>query len=108
MCLSALPNEPHPPMCLSALWFGGVPPSLSPPFLSAQGDREVDLSLPVSPFMDRTKSPLATTVVNCQIGFINVLVRPLLSEWAVFLGPEADRDIVITLEATLRYGRPPK
>jgi len=67
-----------------------------------QGDREVDLSLPVSPFMDRTKSPLATTVVNCQIGFINVLVRPLLSEWAVFLGPEADRDIVITLEATLR------
>jgi len=67
-----------------------------------QGDREVELSLPVSPFMDRTKVPLATTVVNCQIGFINVLVRPLLSEWAVFLGPDADRDIIITLEATLR------
>ena len=67
-----------------------------------QGDREAELSLPVSPFMDRSKVPLAATIVNCQIGFINVLVRPLLSEWAAFLGPEAERDIIVTLEATLR------
>jgi len=52
--------------------------------------------------MDRSKVPLAATIVNCQIGFINVLVRPLLSEWAAFLGPEAERDIIVTLEATLR------
>ena len=29
-------------------------------------------------------------------------MRPLLSEWAAFLGAEAERDIVVTLEATLR------
>jgi len=67
-----------------------------------QGDREAELGLPISPFMDRTKVPLAATIVNCQIGFINVLVRPLLSEWAAFLGSEAERDIIVTLEATLR------
>jgi len=67
-----------------------------------QGDKEAELGLPVSPFMDRSKVPLAATIVNCQIGFINVLVRPLLSEWAAFLGPEAERDIIVTLEATLR------
>ena len=67
-----------------------------------QGDREAELGLPVSPFMDRSKVPLAATIVNCQIGFINVLVRPLLSEWATFLGQEAERDIIVTLEGTLR------
>ena len=67
-----------------------------------QGDREAELGLPVSPFMDRSKAPLAATIVNCQIGFINVLVRPLLTEWASFLGAEAERDIVVTLGATLR------
>lgn len=67
-----------------------------------QGDREAELGIPVSPFMDRSKVPLASTIVNCQIGFINVLVRPLLSEWAAFLGSEAERDVIVTLEATLR------
>ena len=62
-----------------------------------QGDREMELGLSVSPFMDRSKVPLAATIVNCQIGFINVLVRPLLCEWAVFLGDSAERDIVNTL-----------
>ena len=52
--------------------------------------------------MDRSKVPLAATIVNCQIGFINVLVRPLLSEWATFLGAEAERDVISSLEATLR------
>ena len=48
------------------------------------------------------QAQLAATIVNCQIGFINVLVRPLLLEWASFLGAEAERDVVVTLEATLR------
>lgn len=52
--------------------------------------------------MDRTKVPLSATIVNCQIGFINVLVRPLLAEWAGFLGDAAERDIILTLDATLR------
>ena len=67
-----------------------------------QGDREAELGLPVSPFMDRSKVPLSATIVNCQIGFINVLVRPLLAEWAAFLGDAAERDILLTLDATLR------
>ena len=46
--------------------------------LLVQGDREGDLGLNVSPFMDRKKNPLPSTIINCQIGFINVLVKPLL------------------------------
>ena len=56
----------------------------------AQGDRERALGLPISPFMDRTKEPVTTTITKCQVGFINVLVRPLLGEWAAFLGDAAD------------------
>jgi len=67
-----------------------------------QGDREAELGIPVSPFMDRSKMPLSATIVNCQIGFINVLVRPLLAEWAGFLGDAAERDLILTLDATLR------
>ena len=52
--------------------------------------------------MDRSKVPLAATIVNCQIGFINVLVRPLLSEWATFLGAEAERDVISSLEGALK------
>jgi len=52
--------------------------------------------------MDRSKTPLSATIVNCQIGFINVLVRPLLAEWTAFLGDAAERDILLTLDATLR------
>ena len=70
-----------------------------------QGDREAELGLPVSPFMDRSKAPLAATIVNCQIGFINVLVRPAPHRGASFLGAEAERDIVVTLGATLRLWR---
>ena len=67
-----------------------------------QGDKEAEMGLPVSPFMDRHKTPLSATIVNCQIGFINVLVRPLLAEWSGFLGDAAERDIIYTLDATLR------
>lgn len=67
-----------------------------------QGDREAELGLPVSPFMDRSKVPLAATIINCQVGYIKVMVRPLLSEWAAFLGPEAERDLLDRLEATLQ------
>jgi hypothetical protein len=67
-----------------------------------QGDKEAEMGLPVSPFMDRSKTPLPATIVNCQIGFINVLVRPLLSEWTAFLGDAAERDILLTLDSTLR------
>ena len=47
-----------------------------------QGDREASLGLPISAFMDR-RSPQVQT---CQIGFINVLVKPLYVEWHKLLG----------------------
>jgi len=47
-----------------------------------QGDRERGLSIPISAFMDR-KQP---AVAQCQIGFINVLVKPLFVEWHKLLG----------------------
>mmetsp|Transcript_25106 Transcript_25106/g.64138 ORF Transcript_25106/g.64138 Transcript_25106/m.64138 type:complete len:782 (-) Transcript_25106:185-2530(-) len=39
----------------------------------AQGDREKELGLPVSMFMDRE----TTNIAKCQIGFIDILVLPL-------------------------------
>jgi len=47
-----------------------------------QGDRERSLGIPISAFMDR-KQP---SVAQCQIGFINVLVKPLVVEWRKLLG----------------------
>ncbi|KAJ3163390.1 High affinity cAMP-specific 3',5'-cyclic phosphodiesterase 7A [Geranomyces variabilis] len=45
-----------------------------------QGDKEKDLGLPVSQFMDRTN----TNVPKCQIGFIDFLVAPLFDAWNTF------------------------
>ena len=47
-----------------------------------QGDRERSLGIPISAFMDR-KQP---AVAQCQMGFINVLVKPLFVEWRKLLG----------------------
>jgi len=47
-----------------------------------QGDKEADLGLPISAFMDRKLLQVQT----CQIGFINVLVKPLYVEWYKLLG----------------------
>ena len=43
----------------------------------AQGDREKELGLPVSMFMDRE----TTNVPKCQAGFINFMVAPLWKAW---------------------------
>ncbi|KAJ3147440.1 High affinity cAMP-specific and IBMX-insensitive 3',5'-cyclic phosphodiesterase 8B [Geranomyces michiganensis] len=45
-----------------------------------QGDKEKELGLPVSQFMDRTN----TNVPKCQIGFIDFLVAPLYDAWNTF------------------------
>ena len=37
-----------------------------------QGDLEASMGLPVSPFYDRH----TTSIAQCQMGFINVLVKP--------------------------------
>ncbi|KAI8907939.1 hypothetical protein EDD86DRAFT_191991 [Gorgonomyces haynaldii] len=45
-----------------------------------QGEKELALGLPVSKFMDRHD----TNVPKCQLGFIDVLVKPLFETWAQF------------------------
>ncbi|KAI8610286.1 hypothetical protein BC830DRAFT_761143 [Chytriomyces sp. MP71] len=45
-----------------------------------QGDKERELGLPVSNFMDR-KFP---NVAKCQVGFIDLLVAPLFNTWISF------------------------
>ena len=47
-----------------------------------QGDAEAAAGLPISPFMDRTK----TNIAQCQVGFINILIKPFFHEWCEFLG----------------------
>ena len=47
-----------------------------------QGDKEASLGLPISAFMDRQQPQVQT----CQMGFINVLVKPLYVEWHKLLG----------------------
>ena len=62
-----------------------------------QGDKEASLGLPISPFMDR-QNP---TVAQCQMGFINVLVKPLYVEWHKLLGETAQPGIDC-IEASLK------
>ncbi|KAI9335247.1 hypothetical protein BDR26DRAFT_839391 [Obelidium mucronatum] len=44
-----------------------------------QGDKERELGLPISNFMDRNNS----NVAKCQVGFIDLLVAPLYGTWAL-------------------------
>ncbi|KAL1495753.1 hypothetical protein AB1Y20_016615 [Prymnesium parvum] len=67
-----------------------------------QGDIEMEKDLPISPFMDRRKPNLPSVVANCQIGFINVLVKPFLQEWAAFLGEAVEADIMRHLAAAIQ------
>ena len=63
-----------------------------------QGDLEAKLGMPISPFYDREK----TSTAACQMGFINVLVKPLYAEFTSLLGDPALTDCYGPLEANLR------
>lgn len=62
-----------------------------------QGDEEARVGLPISPFYDRAK----TSIAQCQMGFINVLVKPLYTEFCNLLGEPALSDCVTALQANL-------
>jgi len=62
-----------------------------------QGDKESSLGLPISAFMDRTQPQ----VPQCQLGFINVLVKPLFVEWHKLLG-EVAQPAITELENSLK------
>lgn len=58
-----------------------------------QGDRERDLGLEVSPFMDREKPSMAKS----QLGFLDFVCKPLFQSWESFL--QDDIGLVRQLEA---------
>ena len=62
-----------------------------------QGDLEAEKGLPISPFYDRNK----TSSAQCQMGFINVLVKPLYAEIAALLGEPTVKDCMEELERNL-------
>jgi len=62
-----------------------------------QGEREAELGLPVSPFMDRIK----TDIGKCQAGFISILIKPFFEEWANFLGPD-NQHLFANVESNIR------
>ena len=117
MCLhSADVSNPAKPWSLSVEWSARVMEEF---FL--QGEKEAELGLPVSPFMDRKK----TDIGQCQSGFISILIKPFFDEFTQFLG-ESNRHIFDNIEsniktwqeqgedalgdrlAILKAGRPPK
>jgi len=63
-----------------------------------QGDLEAKLGMPISPFYDREK----TSTAQCQMGFINVLVKPLFAEFTALLGEPATSDCYGPLEGNLK------
>lgn len=63
-----------------------------------QGDLEAKLGMPISPFYDREK----TSIAACQVGFINVLVKPLYAEFTSLVGEPALSSCYGPLEANLR------
>jgi len=63
-----------------------------------QGDLEAKLGMPISPFYDREK----TSIAQCQMGFINVLVRPLYEEVTRLLGEPARTECLGALDANLK------
>ena len=63
-----------------------------------QGDLEQQLGMPISPFYDRSKNQTS----QCQIGFINVLVRPLYAELCGLLGEPALTEAFGALELNLK------
>ena len=64
----------------------------------AQGDEEARLGMPISPFYDREK----TSVAQCQMGFINVLVKPLYVEWHKLLGEQVLEEALEVRDVLLR------
>ncbi|KAL1503544.1 hypothetical protein AB1Y20_012023 [Prymnesium parvum] len=93
MCLHAADvSNPAKPWDLSKEWTSRVMDEFF-----RQGDAESEAGLPISPFMDRSKTNIAT----CQVGFINILIKPFFLEWCQFLGEECMRDVFANVESNV-------
>ena len=93
MCLhSADVSNPAKPWRLSVEWSARVMEEFF-----QQGEKEAELGLPVSPFMDRRK----TDIGQCQAGFISILIKPFFDEFTQFLG-DSNRHIFANVESNIR------
>ncbi len=78
-------------------------------FQYRQGDREKELGLSISPFMDRTRSNISKS----QIGFIEFIAAPLYETWCAFLN-KSDQEVpclkqlAANKEHWKRYGEVPE
>ena len=63
-----------------------------------QGDKERDLDLPISMFMDRKKN----TLFKCQIGFLTIIIKPLFSTFFQFV-PSMSESIDECINQNLAY-----
>jgi len=94
MCLhSADVGNPAKPWKLSCEWSARVMDEFF-----RQGDTEASRGMAVSPFMDREK----TDIAKCQVGFINILIKPFFEEWGTFL---KDAGTQLTDNITLNIGK---
>lgn len=126
MCLHAADiSNPCKPWRLSSRWAARV---MTEFFL--QGDREAEMGIPVSPFMDRER----TDIAQAQAGFISVLIQPFfevqttpnssgppwrgpphrslpcrcmycpaaLQEWTEWLGERVQREVMGHVAASLK------
>ena len=61
-----------------------------------QGDKERELGMKISPFMDR-RNP---TIAKCQVGFLSFIVKPLFQAWTQML-PGLQNTIMSNIENNL-------
>jgi len=93
MCMHAADvSNPAKPWHLSKEWTSRVMDEFF-----RQGDAEAEGGLPISPFMDRAKTNIGT----CQVGFINILIKPFFHEWCQFLGDQAMTEVFANVESNV-------
>jgi len=93
MCLHAADvSNPLKPWGLCVRWAAMVMTEFF-----AQGDKEGDMSVPVSPFMDRE----TTNIAKCQVGFVGFLLKPFFEEWTAWLGDDVNALICGHMKANM-------
>merc|ERR1711916_51567 len=87
-------SNPGRPSSLATAWSNRVVEEFF-----AQGDKERQRGIPVSPFMDREHA----MVPKSQVGFISFVVLPLAENWAEAL--ESGDEVIRNLQNNLEYWR---
>lgn len=86
-------SNPCKPWRLSSIWAARVMTEFF-----RQGDTEVAMGVPISPFMDREK----TDIAQCQAGFLKYMIKPFFEDWTGWLGERIGREIDGHIVANLK------